>query len=406
MKNANNEKKKKIEKALAIKKKHLDADYEALEKIFERAEASGVDVDKAQFVDKAKFIVDMKSQENSKDNPEGLKKGNLPDIPESERVIQDVPVMENSEKIHELPVFYEEFVSKNEVPEYKERSNEYEVLQKFFDDESPMNVMIYSPAGQGKSLFLENFAKKNGASIIQADMSEDIRRSSIVGGLRQIGDETVWKHGIAGESIECANQNPNGHILVIEEGNQPRGEIQKLFNGLLDFRRSVYVAELGRYVRLRKGAKLFVVMTLNPAGDGYSGNEIEKSVDDRFGFQWKWSYPTIEECKKILGSYLDDIPKDFQNKIFKLVLEVQNLIKEGKVSDDISPRQQNSIFQTYKALKDIDGFERMVLEGSVLRQSMDDDERDIIKSRMESIFSSDVIGDDESESEEGDEFEN
>ena len=399
MKNANNEKKKKIENALAVKKRHLDENIEALEKIFERAEASGV------VVDKAKFIVNMKSQENSKDNPEGLKKGNLPDIPESERVIQDVPVMENSEKIHELPVFYEEFVSKDEVPEYKERSNEYEVMQKFFDDETPMNVMIYSPAGQGKSLFLENFAKKNGASIIQADMSEDIRRSSIVGGLRQIGNETVWKHGIAGESIECANQNPNGHILVIEEGNQPRGEIQKLFNGLLDFRRSVYVAELGRYVRLRKGAKLFVVMTLNPAGDGYSGNEIEKSVDDRFGFQWKWSYPTIEECKKILGSYLDDIPKDFQNKIFKLVLEVQNLIKEGKVSDDISPRQQKSIFQSYKALKDIDGFERMVLEGSVLRQSMDDDERDIIKSRMESIFSSDVIGDDESESEEGDEFE-
>ncbi len=398
MKNANDEKKKKIENALAIKKKHLDENIEQLEKIFERAEASGV------VVDKAKFIVNMKSQKVSKDNPEGLKKGNLPDIPESERVIQDVPVMENSEKIHELPVFYEEFVSKGEVPEYKERSNEYEVLQKFFDDETPMNVMIYSPAGQGKSLFLENFAKKNGASIIQADMSEDIRRSSIVGGLRQIGNETVWKHGIAGESIECANQNPNGHILVIEEGNQPRGEIQKLFNGLLDFRRSVYIAELGRYVRLRKGAKLFVVMTLNPAGDGYSGNEIEKSVDDRFGFQWKWSYPTIEECKKILGSYLDDVPKDFQNKIFKLVLEVQNLIKEGKVSDDISPRQQKSIFQSYKALKDIEGFEKMVLEGSVLRQSMDDDERDLIKSRMESIFSSDVIGNDDSD-EDGDEFE-
>ena len=59
-------------------------------------------------------------------------------------------------------------------------------------------------------------------------MSEDMRRSNVIGGLKTQNDEgvmiTKWKHGFAGEAIECANQNPNGCILVLEEGNQPRGE--------------------------------------------------------------------------------------------------------------------------------------------------------------------------------------
>jgi MoxR-like ATPase len=389
-------KEEKIQKALEVKKNRYDRLIgTTLEDLFERAEKQGVVVDKAEFLSKMVGLKNDKAMKND-NNPEELPKGSLPDIPASERIDTSVPVIEGAEFMKEVPVFYEEFIPKN-VPKYVEKSNEFEIanrlMEQTFNGTNPVNVLCYGPAGNGKTLFWANVAQKRQMSLVQVDMSDDLRRSALIGGPKLINNETVWKHGGIGEAIECANQNPNGAMYVSEEGNQPRGEIQKLQNGLLDYRRAIYVPELGRYVRLRKGAKLFIVLTMNPAGDGYSGNEIEKSVDDRFGFQWEWTYPTIEECKKILGDKLKDIPKEFSNKVFKLVLEVQNLVNEKKLSQAISPRQQASIFSVFKAFEGMEGAEKMVLEGAILRQSMDEDERDLIKSRMESIFSDTAVSD-------------
>ena len=237
-------------------------------------------------------------------------------------------------------------------------------------------------------------AKRNDMCLIQADMSEDMRRSNVIGGLKTTEENgvmvTKWKHGFAGEAIECANQNPNGCILVLEEGNQPRGEIQKLTNGLCDFRRSVYVSELGKYLRLKKGAKLMVIMTLNPAGDGYSGNEVELSVDDRFRLQWEWTYPTIAEMRKIMAKDMKDVPKKFVNNMFKLVLEVQNAVASEELSKMISPRQLAGVFEAYRTFNGMENFEQLVLDMTVTSR-FSDDEQDLIKSRMESIFGAEAV---------------
>ena len=131
-------------------------------------------------------------------------------------------------------------------------------------------------------------------------------------------------------------------------------------------------------------------MTLNPAGDGYSGNEVELSVDDRFRLQWEWTYPTIAEMRKIMAKDMKDVPKKFVNNMFKLVLEVQNAVASEELSKMISPRQLAGVFEAYRTFNGMENFEQLVLDMTVTSR-FSDDEQDLIKSRMESIFGAEAV---------------
>ena len=379
-----------IEKRLALNKKKLDKELGKLDRIFQSAERKGIVLDKSKYLQSLTLTPSSRMIVNENAST---------DIPEEERVDKSVPKIteiagKRVDVIPEFPVYYEEFLVPEDMPEYIERGREIEILNRIISMENPENLMLYGPSGTGKTMLAMDIAKRNDMCLIQADMSEDMRRSNVIGGLKTTEENgvmvTKWKRGFAGEAIECANQNPNGCILVLEEGNQPRGEIQKLTNGLCDFRRSVYVSELGKYLRLKKGAKLMVIMTLNPAGDGYSGNEVELSVDDRFRLQWEWTYPTIAEMRKIMAKDMKDIPKKFVNNMFKLVLEVQNAVASEELSKMISPRQLAGVFEAYRTFNGMENFEQLVLDMTVSSR-FPDDEKDLVKSRMESIFGAEAV---------------
>ena len=379
-----------IEKRLALNKKKLDKELGKLDRIFESAERKGIVLDKSKYLQSLTLTPSSRMVVNENAST---------DIPEEERVDKSVPKIteiagKRVDVVPEFPVYYEEFLVPEDMPEYIERGREFEILNRIINMPNPQNLMLYGPSGTGKTMLAMSMAKQRDMCLIQADMSEDMRRSNVIGGLKTTEENgvmvTKWKHGFAGEAIECANQNPNGCILVLEEGNQPRGEIQKLTNGLCDFRRAVYVSELGKYLRLKKGAKLMVIMTLNPAGDGYSGNEVELSVDDRFKLQWEWTYPTIAEMRKIMAKDMKDIPKKFVNNMFKLVLEVQNAVASDELSKMISPRQLAGVFEAYRTFNGMENFEQLVLDMTVTSR-FSDDEQDLIKSRMESIFGAEAV---------------
>lgn len=379
-----------IEKRLALNKKKLDKELGKLDRIFESAERKGIVLDKSKYLQSLTLTPSSRMVVNENAST---------DIPEEERVDKSIPKIteiagKRVDVVPEFPVYYEEFLVPEDMPEYIERGREIEILNRIISMPNPQNLMLYGPSGTGKTMLAMDVAKRNDMCLIQADMSEDMRRSNVIGGLKTTEENgvmvTKWKHGFAGEAIECANQNPNGCILVLEEGNQPRGEIQKLTNGLCDFRRSVYVSELGKYLRLKKGAKLMVIMTLNPAGDGYSGNEVELSVDDRFRLQWEWTYPTIAEMRKIMAKDMKDVPKKFVNNMFKLVLEVQNAVASEELSKMISPRQLAGVFEAYRTFNGMENFEQLVLDMTVTSR-FSDDEQDLIKSRMESIFGAEAV---------------
>ena len=76
--------------------------------------------------------------------------------------------------------------------------------------------------------------------------------------------------------------------------------------------------------------------------------------------------------------------------MFKLVLEVQNAVASEELSKMISPRQLAGVFEAYRTFNGMDNFEQMVLQMTVVSRFADD-EQDLVKSRMESIFGAEAI---------------
>ena len=64
--------------------------------------------------------------------------------------------------------------------------------------------------------------------------------------------------------IKIAN-NFGGAVLILEEINALTTQMQKLLNGILDWRKSIYVEKIGKHVKLNKGVKLLVIGTMNPS---------------------------------------------------------------------------------------------------------------------------------------------
>ena len=277
-------KKNKILKRLDTNKQHLDENHKVRASILASAEKQHIHFD---IQEKEKYF-------------EHYQKDVV--VPEEDMTKEKITSIDGKkvDMVPEFPVYYENFIPKADLDEYVDFDNSKELLKRIIKADEPLNVLMYGVAGTGKTLLCETVGKELGMSVIQADCSEDMRRSNVIGGLKTTNEGgvmvTKWKHGPSGEAVESANQNPNGCLLIKEEGNMPRGEIQKLDNGLLEYRRSFYVPELGKYMRLKKGAKLVIIVTMNPAGDGYAGNELEKSVADRYGIKWEKKFQMNKIC--------------------------------------------------------------------------------------------------------------
>ena len=372
--------KEQILKRLETNKKHLAENHKVRSKILSSADKQHIHFNPQE---KASFMEDVEQED--------LK---FAGVDEKITKIDGKKV----DQVPEFPVYYENFIPKEDLDEYVDFDDSKELLKRIINADEPLNVLMYGVAGTGKTLLCETVGKELGMSVIQADCSEDMRRSNVIGGLKTTNEGgvmvTKWKHGPSGEAVESANQNPNGCLLIKEEGNMPRGEIQKLDNGLLDYRRSFYVPELGKYMRLKKGAKLVIILTMNPAGDGYAGNELEKSVADRYGIKWEKKFPTIEQCMEIAKPHIVGIPDKFVKGIMKLTLEVQNLAKEDKLTNVISPRNHKDIFKAWKVFKGLKNHEELVIEKSVLGiWQSDETEQELVRSRIESIFGKEAVKD-------------
>ena len=132
-----------------------------------------------------------------------------------------------------------------------------------------------------------------------------------------IGESVYFQLGVIPLAIEIANKV--GHcVLVFEEINSLTPYMQKILNGLLDWRHGVYVPELKRHYRLKDGAKLLVVGTMNPST--YGGTfELNEDLRSRFASLY-FDYPDEDEEAEILEKIIEDIDTVF-DKIKRLLTE-------------------------------------------------------------------------------------
>jgi MoxR-like ATPase len=274
---------------------------------------------------------------------------------------------------------------------YVEVSDEFTVFDAHFEREEPL--LLEGPKGCGKSLAVAKWATMKKRPIITFDCSEGTKEGHLIGRLIIRGGSTPFHLGLIPTIIEIANKSPDGAVIIFEEMNSLTAQMQKLMNPLCDWRRGVFVEAVGKHYSVNKGKKLMIVGTMNPSS--YGGvNELNDDLLSRFTKK-KWDYPTMSDEKRILKKSITDhkVPDAVVKQFLKLAQETRAAEKRQSeaISHSISTRELDSIFNLYAGYKKFWDNPVAKLIDKVRGMYDDDQEWNIVKSRIESIFGREVF---------------
>jgi len=281
-----------------------------------------------------------------------------------------------------LPVKAEDYLPKN-VPNYVQRDYEDQLFMAHM--ESGIPLLLVGPKGVGKTLSIAAFAAKNSIPIIQFDCSENTKRQDLIGRFLLIGDEVVYELGVMPTAITVANVYGKA-ILVFEEINALTPQMQKVLNQLLDWRRHVYIPELGKIYKLENGTKLLIVGTMNPS---YYGGVHELNEDLRSRFAEVYiDYPNDKQESEILEK-TTNIDPDLRKLLITLAIETRNGFAIGELSYALSTRDLAMfarVYESYKSIMNEKEALKLALRNVVLNRYEDTNEKSAVKQRIFSIF--------------------
>lgn len=302
-----------------------------------------------------------------------------------EKYVKSVPVLKKEIKI--LPVRAEDYLPKS-CPEYVPQDKELELIDAHM--ESGINLLFVGPKGTGKTLAFAYYAYKNKIPIIQFDCSEQTKRQDLIGRFLLIGNEVVYQLGVLPTAIEVANQYGKA-ILVMEEINCLTSFSQKIMNQILDWRRHVYIPEIGKTYRLKNGAKLLIAGTMNPST--YSGVfELNEDLRSRFA-EYHINYPNEEKENEII-SKLTNLDDEIRRLIIRLAEDTRQLYVSGEINYALSTRDLitfANLFEVYtKTFDDKKTALIYALRTTVLYRYDNEQERETIRKRIYSVFGVEV----------------
>lgn len=239
------------------------------------------------------------------------------------------------------------------------------------------NLVLVGPKGIGKTLSFQTFAALKKCPIITFDCSEDVRRSHLIGHHLLRGGDTPFVLGPLTTAFEIANE-VGQCILVLEEINGLSPQMQKVLNGLADFRRRIEVPECQKVFKLNAGAKLWFVGTMNTAvyGGVYALNEDLKSRFRLLALE----YPDPAQEKAILTEVVDsELLKKLDPKMLDRVLQLAIETRQKAMEYALSPRDVQQLVEDIGLV----GLPRAL---RVLIGKFDGDDRNTVKARIASIF--------------------
>lgn len=170
-------------------------------------------------------------------------------------------------------------------------------------------LLLKGPKGDGKSLSVISWGAANNIPIVIQECSEDTKKYDLQGSQSLIGDETIYVLGCIPTAIDVANEV--GHcILLFEELNALTPQVQKQLNAVTDFRKESSLPAIGRTYRLKEGARIWVVGTMNPST--YAGSyDLNEDLKSRFE-EIEVTYPAQEPEKKVIKAVCGNTVQDAQ----------------------------------------------------------------------------------------------
>lgn len=188
-------------------------------------------------------------------------------------------------------------------PDYLDEKKRGQVALALAAADSGQPTLLQGPKGCGKTSAVLAWANKNGYPVVRVDCHEEMSVGELTGSVRLEGGSTWVALGPLVLAAELSTQGPV--VLCMEEVNALPPGVLKTLNPLLDGRRSVSVAPLGRTWVARQ-ENLRVVGTCNPPS--YAGTHAmpEDQISRWAVYATGWPSAALE--KRILLAALTASP--------------------------------------------------------------------------------------------------
>lgn len=236
-------------------------------------------------------------------------------------------------------------------------------------------TIFKGPKGTGKTLAAEQWCSVEGIPMVRENCNSGTDTSNLIGSFGMQGDDVVFSLGALPLAIETANEF-GACVLVLEEINTMRPNVQSTVFSVADYRQSVEAAFLGRKFKVRKDADLWVLGTMNP---GYSGTyQLNEALRSRFDFVEVLYMPEPKE-RKLLEGVFETPPAAAERRTVAGLLQFAAESRTGEWEYALSTRDLVSAIRK---------FERVGLEKAlkILSDKFDPEHRTAIEARIQSLF--------------------
>jgi len=209
---------------------------------------------------------------------------------------------------------------------------ESDVLQKGII--AGLNILVYGPAGTGKSTLLRKILEKNVGAWEFMNLNGETSVDDFVGVYELVGGETILRKGILPQCME------SGTPLIIDELDAASPEVLFILQGVLE----------GNPLRLKNGEQVHpasgfaIYATANTIGRGddttlYQGtNVLNEAFMDRFGMVLDlWYMPKPHEIEVVCRK--TGMHKAISEKIVTVASLARDAMKSGKLYSTFSTRK-------------------------------------------------------------------
>lgn len=237
-------------------------------------------------------------------------------------------------------------------------------------------IYIEGPSGTGKTELVEQACAKAKREYVRIQINPETDEDDLLGGLRLIGDETVFVYG----PVTCAMLS--GALLMIDEIDRGSTKLMCL-QGILEGK-PVLIKKTGETIVPASGFN--IIATANTLGRGSDdGKYISASVIDdafleRFPITLVQGYAPEKIEKQILVNHADAagvggfkyMPQIVETLV-KWAINTRKTKEEGAIADEISTRRLCHIVNTmrYTVTSNIDIADKSAVESCLNRYEED-----------------------------------
>jgi hypothetical protein len=242
-------------------------------------------------------------------------------------------------------------------------------------------LILKGPKGAGKTINIEEWCAREGIPLIRENCNVGTDETNLLGSFGMEGDNVYFTLGALPTAVEVANEE-GAAVLVLEEINTLRPQVQPMVFSLTDHRQSIDAASLGRRFSLLPDRNLWVVGTMNP---GYSGTyQLNEALRSRFNFVEVGYMPRAEELK-ILENAFDGAVAAKERQLAARLLTFAEESRTGGWDYALSTRD---LVYTVAKFTQIGVFRALAM----LVNKFDPEHKPAILGRIQSIFAADLNG--------------